>query len=65
MERFPKFAAALLVAEWIAVNTRNEKRQGFFRAWTEQCQIVFDELKGKLTTAPILAYADFSLSFIL
>ncbi len=32
---------------------------------TEHCQKSFDTLKGKLTTSPILAYADFSLPFIL
>lgn len=33
--------------------------------WTEQCQVSFDPLKGKLTMAPVLAYAYFSLPLIL
>ena len=31
--------------------------------WTEGCQTAFDTLKEKLTTAPILAYPDFSIPF--
>lgn len=33
--------------------------------WTPECQKAFDELKEKLTTAPILAYPDHALQFIL
>lgn len=33
--------------------------------WTEECDKSFEALKAKLTTAPVLAYADFSLPFIL
>ena len=31
--------------------------------WTENCQVAFDTLKSKLTSAPILGYADYSLPF--
>ena len=34
-------------------------------AWSQQCQEAFDKLKIPLTTAPVLAYPDFSLEFIL
>ena len=33
--------------------------------WSEKCQRSFEALKEKLTSAPVLAYADFSLPFIL
>jgi len=33
--------------------------------WTEKCQSAFDTLKKTLTTAPILAYADMSKTFVL
>ena len=33
--------------------------------WTLECQHSFEELKYKLTTAPVLAYPDFSKPFIL
>uniref|UniRef100_A0A3B1J0Z4 Gypsy retrotransposon integrase-like protein 1 n=1 Tax=Astyanax mexicanus TaxID=7994 RepID=A0A3B1J0Z4_ASTMX len=34
-------------------------------AWTPQCESSFEALKGKLVSAPVLAYADFSRPFIL
>lgn len=33
--------------------------------WTTECQTAFDTLKERLTTAPILGYADYKLPFIL
>ena len=40
-------------------------RKGTKFVWTEECQTAFDKLKKVLTEAPILAYPDFSLPFIL
>ena len=37
----------------------------FSEQWDSGCQEAFDELKQRLTTAPVLGYADYSLPFIL
>lgn len=63
---FAKLAAPLhkLVAAHAGSKSRPPK-EGFAHAWSEECQASFEALKRHLTTAPILAYADFSLPFIL
>ena len=33
--------------------------------WTVQCQVAFDSIKTLLTTAPVLAYPNFTKSFVL
>ena len=33
--------------------------------WTGQCQLAFDSMKSLLTTAPVLAYPDFTKMFVL
>ena len=33
--------------------------------WTDECQAAFDELRQRLTSAPVLAYPDFSRPFVL
>ncbi|KAI5107461.1 hypothetical protein C0J45_3099, partial [Silurus meridionalis] len=67
VEGFTRVAAPLhkLVAEFAGGKRKRVVGQGFAGAWTEQCQRSFDTLREKLTTSPILAYADFSLPFIL
>lgn len=65
VEGFAKLAAPLhkLVAEQTASKGRPAKTLA--GVWTEACQASFVGLKAKLTTAPVLAYADFTLPFVL
>ncbi len=66
MEGFAKLAAPLhkLVGELAGVKGKQTGRS-FASAWSERCQVSFEGLKRKLTTTPVLAYADFSRPFIL
>lgn len=66
VEGFAKLAAPLhkLVAE-LASKKSKQTGQTELENWSEECQRNFEALKVKLTTAPVLAYADFSLPFIL
>lgn len=62
---FAKVAAPLhrLVAE---VGKGSQGRRTSLRgAWSEVCSQSFEELKSRLVSAPVLAYADFSRPFIL
>lgn len=68
VEGFAKLAGPLhkLVAACSSSGPRKRAPRGFTEGdWTEQCQVSFKELKNRLTTAPVLAYADFSRPFIL
>lgn len=67
VEGFAKLAAPLhkLVAELGGSKSQKRSQRGIIGHWTEECQQTFEALKSKLTTAPVLAYADFSLPFIL
>lgn len=67
MEGFAKLAAPLhkIVAEFSTSKGRKPTEQAFPEAWMDDCNASFEALKGKLITTPILAYADFSLPFIL
>lgn len=66
VEDFVKLAAPLhkAVAEWGRAITGKSGR-GVIGCWTSECQESFQALKARLTSAPVLAYADFSLPFIL
>ena len=74
-QRFiPDFAkwAGPLHALIIPASTLYKVRTGILKKsdlpnfnWTEDCQIGFDNLKRALTSAPILAYPDYSKPFIL
>lgn len=71
VEGFAKLAAPLhkLVAEHTGPKGKPLGKKNldhnFSSAWTEACQASFEALKNKLVSAPVLAYADFSLPFIL
>ncbi|XP_076740530.1 uncharacterized protein LOC143418699 [Maylandia zebra] len=67
VEGFAKLAAPLhrLVAEWGGRKSKKKSEHGVAENWTAECAQSFEALKTKLTTAPVLAYADFSLPFIL
>ncbi|XP_065325766.1 uncharacterized protein LOC135932296 [Pelmatolapia mariae] len=67
VEGFAKLAAPLhrLVAEWGGRKSKKRSEHGVAENWTAACAQSFEALKTKLTTAPVLAYADFSLPFIL
>ncbi|KAL0194732.1 hypothetical protein M9458_008304, partial [Cirrhinus mrigala] len=67
VEGFAKLAAPLhrLVAQLANPKPLKRSAREFAEAWSAECQCSFEGLKGKLTTAPVLAYADFSLPFIL
>ncbi|MCJ8749885.1 hypothetical protein PDJAM_G00192760 [Pangasius djambal] len=67
VEGFARLAAPLhrLVAELATPRRSKYGSREFAEAWSTECQSGFEELKGRLTTAPVLAYADFSLPFIL
>lgn len=58
---FAKMALPLnrLLAGAPAAQTRTRKVE-----WTSECQDAFVKLKAALTQAPVLAYADFSLPFV-
>lgn len=67
VDGFAKLAAPLhrLAAELRNTKTRTQVAQRLSAAWTEDCERCFEGLKRKLVEAPVLAYANFSLPFIL
>ena len=70
MKGFAEIAAPLheLVGTTGRKQTKKYKHQDKHRQlpyWEEKHQQAFESLKGKLTSTPILAYADFSKPFIL
>lgn len=66
VQGFAKMAAPLhrLVSEVQRVQGRS-KNQFLTDSWTSECEKGFNDLKATLVSAPVLAYANFSLPFIL
>ncbi|XP_056118703.1 uncharacterized protein LOC130096084 [Rhinichthys klamathensis goyatoka] len=66
VEGFAKLAAPLHKVVAMLTGGKSSKRgQEITTAWSEQCEEAFQALKQVLTTAPVLAYADFTRPFIL
>ena len=70
----PNFAKLVgpLHAHNVPASTKQKLQKGEIRKkdlppfeWTEQCQQSFDAMKDALTSAPVLAYLDYSKPFIL
>lgn len=66
VDGFARLAAPLhkLVAELAGPKSKRAD-QTLSGRWTEECHSSFEALKARLTSAPVLAYADFTLPFIL
>lgn len=66
VEGFAKLAAPLHKVVAMLTGGKSSKRgQEITTVWSEQCEEAFQVLKCVLTTAPVLAYADFTRPFIL
>ncbi len=52
-----------LLAEFASAKPRKFASASFVAAWTEECQQSSNGLKNKLTSSPVLAYADFLPTF--
>lgn len=67
VEGFARLAAPLhrLVAKLASTKSNRRAVQTLTENWTEECISSFEVLRTRLVTAPVLAYADFSLPFIL
>lgn len=67
VEGFAKLAGPLhrLVAKLAGTKSKKGSGEVFQAAWTLECEESFEALKAKFTSAPVLAYADFTRPFIL
>ncbi|XP_063731577.1 retrovirus-related Pol polyprotein from transposon 412 [Eleginops maclovinus] len=67
IEGFAKIASPLhrLVAELTGTKSRKPSGKTLTDEWTEECEQCFEDLKSRLVAAPVLAYANFALPFIL
>lgn len=67
IEGFSKIAGPLHDVVTVCNKETSQARanQLFRSAWMPQCQLAFELLKEKLTSAPTLGYADFTIPFVL
>ncbi|KAI3356495.1 hypothetical protein L3Q82_017705 [Scortum barcoo] len=67
VEGLAKLAAPFhcLVAQLTATKSQKPSEASLPAAWTEECEQGFEGLKTRLVSASVLAYANFSLPFIL
>ena len=67
VDGFAKITAPLnrVKAELTDPHTKRPSRRLIGELWDDQCEKSFQELKSRLVSAPVLAYANFSLPFIL
>lgn len=65
---FAQLAAPLhqLVADLLKAARKSKAKPGMLpNMWTNECEQSFEELNRKLTSAPVLAFADFTKPFVL
>lgn len=67
VEGFARLAAPLhkVVAKLAGKKSRQGRGESLREAWTPHCDSRFCELKARLVSSPVLAYANFNLPFIL
>lgn len=67
IDKFAQIAAPLYEAIKMEDEGKNSAKNKTARKlkWTEECEEAFTKLKDKLTTAPILSFADFTAPFVL
>ncbi len=65
IEGFSRIAGPLHDLVNLCITQFGQGKKDFCALWSSECQSAFELLKEKLTSAPVLRYADFSLPFIL
>ncbi len=64
IEGFSRIAGPLHDLVNLCITQFGQVKKDFCALWSSECQSAFELLKEKLTCAPVLGYADFSLPFI-